>query len=425
VSSALSSVKSCADVESLTNLVSMPQDKAVQARIEAIRGKVNEARALWAAGKYDKGIDVAKQASDQTEGLPYPPVRAEALWVQGKLLNQVSKLEDARLALEKSIEAADSGRADEDRAKAMVEFVTNYTSEKDYRSAARWGAFAQGAVNRLAKRDEIQVDLLLNMGRMHFLAGNYDETVKSYERALALLDQDKSTDGYRRGKALDGLGVVYIRSPKLRNPTKAIEKEKESIKTYEAALGPRHPALFHPHNNIISAYLQLDDLEEADKHADIAYEIGKAAYGEFGTKTLDVLDFQSSIRFRKKQYGDALRVAQTALAAREQQGMPESARPWALLNAGRALVELNRAAEAVPLLERAFKVFDATKGSDLEDVGDACFFLARAVRDRDSARAAELAARAKDSYLAMGLKGKAEGVTRWLDASGLKRKAGR
>ena len=82
-------------------------------------------------------------------------------------------------------------------------------------------------------------------------------------------------------------------------------------------------------------------------------------------------------------------------------------------------VPLGRSGEAVPLLEKDLRWLEADKSTDPDDLGEVRFALARALRDlkREPDRAAALATRARDDFLAAKDTKKAEDVERWLRSS--------
>ncbi|HEY8212119.1 MAG TPA: tetratricopeptide repeat-containing protein kinase family protein, partial [Myxococcaceae bacterium] len=211
LSAQLSSLKGCADVELLTSQVSVPQDPAVQAKIEVIRGKIAEARARWAAGKYKPALELADAASAAAREVAYNPLLAEALYIQARLQDQLGKPADAAKTLLQAIRAGEAGRQDEARAESMVQLVSTFATLHKNDQALEWADLAQGLLDRLSGLDEIQTDLYINVGRLQFFIGSWAEAIKADQRALALMDKS-NPNSYKRGKVLDSMGGVFLNS---------------------------------------------------------------------------------------------------------------------------------------------------------------------------------------------------------------------
>jgi len=425
---ALSSLKSCADVELLTNQVSVPQDPAVQAKIEAVRGRLSDARARWAAGQFKPAHQIADEAAAAAKEVGYAPVLSEALYVQARLEDQLGQSAQAVKTLMQAIRSGEAGRQDESRAESMVQLVSTLHNARQYDQALEWSDLAQGLLERLSGHEEMQADLAHNTGRAYTKLGQWAEALRWEQKALGLFEKYVPTS-YKRAKVLDGIGAIYDSAddPKIRDQDKAIAAYLQSVDIYDKTKGKRHPLAMQAHLNLTGAYFSRNDFQNAVAHAQLAYEVALTYYGPESRRARDALEALSPVYYMGRKYPQALETAQRAceLAKKFENGETPEMR-WCMLNVGRSLVALNRPAEAIPAMEKDVKWWEGEKGVDPDDVGTARFLLAQALRDakKDPERAVALATRAREDFLSVKSTQKAQDVERWL-RSGPPEKGGR
>jgi tetratricopeptide (TPR) repeat protein len=198
---------------------------------------------------------------------------------------------------------------------------------------------------------------------------------------------------------------------------KAVDSYNKAIAIYDKTKGKRHPVTGTPHVNIIAALTTKGDYPQALDHLQIAYEIYSPIYAPESSKIRDLTESFANIYCGLKRYREAMDAAQKALELNKKLEGPESPElRFSLQYAGKALIGLNRSTEAIPVLEKSLKYFEGEKGAGLDDLGETRFALARALREakRDPERAAVLATRAREDFVATKAPRKAEEVERWL-----------
>ena len=84
----LISVDSCRDEQSLE--LSGPPPSEDREEIQATRGQITRANNLRRIGHYDRGLDLAREATSRAETLNWPPLLAEARLHLGLLLLDTS-----------------------------------------------------------------------------------------------------------------------------------------------------------------------------------------------------------------------------------------------------------------------------------------------------------------------------------------------
>jgi tetratricopeptide (TPR) repeat protein len=167
---------------------------------------------------------------------------------------------------------------------------------------------------------------------------------------------------------------------------------------------------------LAAAHTRRGALVEAFAAALRAKEIFARAHGSDHHGTAEALRRLAAIALRRGQTGEAERNAEAAQAIYERRFGARDARVGATLALrGERRLEGGRAAEALPLLERAVSVLGASPRP--EPLAGARFLLARALvaAKGDAPRARALAAEARDAYARLeGYRGAAKKVEAWL-----------
>jgi tetratricopeptide (TPR) repeat protein len=202
-------LEACRNLEALDRASPPPEDPERAARAAELRGQMARVEVLAHSGRLRDALAWATELVDAAEALDYPPVRAEALLLRGKLELNLSEDADDRVGwLTRAISAGFEARADAIAAEAMARRI-----------------FALG-------RHPDLVDQALA-----------DESV-----ALALADRAPNP-GALRGLVLNNIGTAY----KARQaPEKARRYFSEALALREAALGPKHREVAYTLVNLAS-----------------------------------------------------------------------------------------------------------------------------------------------------------------------------
>src|SRR5690606_18982764 len=89
-------VGACADVEALRAVSPLPAAPETRARIAGLREQLEEARSAKALGRYEEALAKAREVLAGARDVDYPPLLAEALFEQAKLLEFTGDYEAAR-----------------------------------------------------------------------------------------------------------------------------------------------------------------------------------------------------------------------------------------------------------------------------------------------------------------------------------------
>ncbi|MFY2560916.1 protein kinase domain-containing protein [Corallococcus terminator] len=106
----LGGVGRCADVRTLQEAVSPPEDPTVRARVDAVRAELARANAELLAGHTSEALRIALPARERALATRHRPVEAEAHQLCALLQEDAGAFEDARASLAQGSLAAEAGR---------------------------------------------------------------------------------------------------------------------------------------------------------------------------------------------------------------------------------------------------------------------------------------------------------------------------
>jgi tetratricopeptide (TPR) repeat protein len=250
----------CADPSALRSGAAAPPAE-VAAEVEALRGKLAEARTLRRAGKGKEALELAAPVAEAAEELHFPPLLAEARIALGDAQVQAGEHEPAVPALVAGVGAA-LAAGDADLlfdGLLLLHDDLGYNLGRD-KEAAPWAELARGALARAGDRPRDVGRLLVSEALVDIAAGRHAEAEAALLRSTALL-----TDAYGRDypalvSHYNALGAVYLRTGKYAEGQAMFER---SLALAEASKGPRHPDVAFPLNNLALAYERQARYEDA------------------------------------------------------------------------------------------------------------------------------------------------------------------
>ena len=367
----LSSVRSCADATSLTQEVPLPEEPRARDAIRKLKEELTEVNALRDAGRYGLALEKVTAAVERARELRYKPVEAEALLLQGFLLDKQGQGARAAEVLRSAALAADAGRSDRLRVKAATEAVYARSIVQDYERAKEWAAQAQAVLDRTGGNAESQGDLLVNLGLLHLFEGQYPVAASTLERARQLLTTELGRDDPRTLNATGNLAVVYVRLGRLDD---AIALLDETVASTRRRLGPDHASLVPRFYETARAQIMRHDYGSAHRNIDESLRIARKRLGDSNVTVANSLLIKATIFQEEHRFQDALATYQHALAIHEQLLKPgDQLFSYSFDGIGQSLLGLGRTEEAKAMLEKAL----AIRGTDPEDLAETHYALAR------------------------------------------------
>jgi tetratricopeptide (TPR) repeat protein len=294
------------------------------------------------------------------------------LFTIGMLYSKSNDVPAAERALVDSYLAADASRDDEVRAEDATNLVwiVGYQQGR-YVDAQRWAKYADAILQRLGGHDLLQAWLLNNLGGLDEIHGEWEESLRMQQEALALKERALGPDHPDVGISEGNLSVVLTA---LGRNQEALEHVDRSIEILENGLGAGHPDLATQLNNrgeILNALGRSRDARASFEKARIIWE--------------------------------------------RELGLDNRNLAYALTGIGISYLADGDGSNAIVPLERAFKIREAEE-TDPSRRAETRFALARALWDsgRDRPRAHALAEEARESYARAEIKAKLAEVDSWL-----------
>jgi tetratricopeptide (TPR) repeat protein/predicted Ser/Thr protein kinase len=274
---ALPAVAACADAEALLRAVRPPEDPVEAAAAARARALLGRAEAQRATGHPREGLSLADAALGLLAEVADEPVRAEALALRGRLLQQLGEFVAAEAALLDACELAEGSRHDELAADVWLALMRLANqSLSDAGRGTAWIPRARAAQRRLGDPAARRVAVLLEEGSLRLLEHRYAEA----EQAL-LAAQDieaaHDADALLLARASNSLAHTYEATHRFPEARVAYER---ALGRLEAALGPDHPEyamILHDFGTFLTA---AGELGPARARLTAALGIFTRAYGE-------------------------------------------------------------------------------------------------------------------------------------------------
>ncbi|MDP1826337.1 MAG: tetratricopeptide repeat protein [Archangium sp.] len=248
-------------------------DEKEQAADRALRSKLTEARALFAAGKYAAGADRLKQGLSPAAP---PAAQAEAyLWLarlelkrgENRLARQANLV-----ATEQALKSGEAGLA----ARGLSRLYASEGYDESDADADAWGRLAAAAAARVPGDWEVQVELGRNDGFVDIRRKRFKPALADFERVLSLQQEHLGAEHPDVASTLNNLGIVLTH---LNRDEEAVRRYDESLRLHEKLEGPEHPNVALASQNLGVALKRLGRLTEARAAFERAVEIRRKALG--------------------------------------------------------------------------------------------------------------------------------------------------
>ena len=348
--SGLTPVSSCADARGLLGPVAASADQRPQ--VAALRTRLAEARARWAAGDYGDGYRQIVDLVADAESAAHAPTLAETWLLRARFEESRSEADAAEESLRHAVEVGSAGGHRRVVAEAFVRGVrvAGYL-RNDLPTGERRADLAATALTRLADVPELDATLADHRGLLRFQAGDYAEALGHHQGALA-----------RR----------------------------------TAAFGEAHPSIAPTLTRIGNALVEAGDLDEAEAAFVAALDLRHQHLGEGHPESARLLTQlglvaleRNDVELARNRLADAH--ARTAAALGDTH--PDTATSLTYL--GHALVAAGQPGEAVDRYEQAWSILERAFGRDdarLAVVASGLGGAALATGDLERARQAYLQA---------------------------------
>ena len=162
---ALTPIEVCGEITSVGSMIAPPSDPQMRQRVDALRGRLVEVKALQDAGRYAQALEQVTSVVADAREAGYEPVMAEALNRMALLLVDTGRTRDAHATIEEALWLAEGSRHDELVVElATVEIYISGYLEHDMVKAQRWINQARVFLKRIGGHDLLHAWVLNNIG---------------------------------------------------------------------------------------------------------------------------------------------------------------------------------------------------------------------------------------------------------------------
>ncbi|MCA9709564.1 MAG: tetratricopeptide repeat protein, partial [Myxococcales bacterium] len=374
-------IESCADPHAIDSTLSLPVEPELQARVEHLRRKIDQANTLAEAGMLPAAIDQARVVVEEARGADHPPVLAEALEALGRFQSLGVSGRDAESTLQEAIMVAASAKSDIIAARAWTSLIHAVTIQDQLDRAASLRFAATAAVDRSG--DEVARGWLLNnLGILYGQRREYEQARAYLERALAVKQSMLGPEHLDVGIAWFNLGNALNGDDRLDEARDAFERARS---IFVQTVGSSHPHVAFVETGLGHVRRTEGRLAQAAVHYRQALEISERARGPNDLRVAKSLQYLGEVQAEAKQLDEAARHLERARKIYERVMGPDTAQ------VGVCLVSLSnverargRRAQARVLAERAMALLD--DGFPLDEAR-ARLALAHALEDLPDQRA--------------------------------------
>ncbi|SEM30711.1 Serine/threonine protein kinase [Stigmatella aurantiaca] len=211
---ALPPLRECADTEALRGAPGLPENEAVRQQVHALRVQLAEVKTQGALGKLKEALPRAEGLTRTAEELPYRPVQAEALLLEGGLRLEAEQYAQARELLSRAVLRAEAGREDTLAVEAWMSLaLLEGTYQTAFAEARRSLAHAQAGLERLGRQDPLLSAKLLQVrAGLEDAEGHWAEALALDQERVQLLEEALGPGAPELAGALQNLALSFTRA---------------------------------------------------------------------------------------------------------------------------------------------------------------------------------------------------------------------
>ncbi|QSQ13828.1 serine/threonine-protein kinase [Myxococcus landrumensis] len=315
----LGGVSRCADVRTLQEAVSPPEDTVARAEVEAVRAALAKAGAELLAGHASEALKVALPARERALLTRHRPLEAEAHLLCGRLQEEAGAFEDARGSLSRGALAAEAGRHLGVLARLL--HAQAWLMGHDLRRVEEAWPFLHRARAVAETLRDAELDTLLDHVQAELLEqeGRFAEAEPLLRKSL---DAATARGQVLARAELNGrLGILARHQGRLLD---AKRWQEEALQLHEALHGAEHPHTGVALLNLGGTLAHLGELTRAEASLQRALAIHRWSLGEDHLAVARTLSNLAIIYFEWGHGAQAREAAETSLSVARKSVGPES-----------------------------------------------------------------------------------------------------
>jgi tetratricopeptide (TPR) repeat protein len=378
---------SCLDPARLGAPEAMSAAEREEAR--AIRRSFARVTSLLAAADYEAAQILVDEVRARADALGLASLRARALELAARLLNDRGDFAGSRAANEEAYLIAGRGHADElaaDLAMALSFTIGVRLARHD--EGLMWSRIGEMWLDRLEVADDRRrSDLRRYRGliaQQHGDLARAEEDVRAAQEIRVRLGDD---EGIAAANIHDALAIV---ASDRGDYAGAILEGRRALELREALLGPDHPHVANTRNNLAQSLIALGALDEAEVELRRALAIREAALGPTHPSVGDSLTNLANLADRRLDFAASIAANRRALAIAEATYGPDHPNTATIHNnLGRVLMRGGDLDGGEVHLRRTLELTEATLGADHHEVAFGLTGLGEIALRRGDFKAAE------------------------------------
>ncbi|MCY1080157.1 serine/threonine-protein kinase [Archangium lansingense] len=353
---ALPPLNGCANVEALRATVLPPEDLATREKVEQLRFRFAEARALFDSGQFKLALERIRTLADEAVALRYRPLQAEVLELRGALEEKAGDLTGSEATLRQAVWAAEAGRHDEVIASASARLVRSGMLQTEFEQGREWAEHTRAVLERMGGDDRIEAFVTNALGAILLREDKPAESEAHFRQVVALRQKVYSPEHPEVAAGLNNLGAVLVKSGRLDEARKELERARD---IYQKALGPNHPETGNVLHNLGQLALKTADDASARTFYEGALAVRELGLGREHPDVAMTMDSLGSTHCNLREYAPCLSMYERALAIRKKVFGPEHPDVAnSLVSVGTALNGLGRNDEALNHFRQALRMVE-------------------------------------------------------------------
>jgi tetratricopeptide (TPR) repeat protein len=368
VTSALSPVAACADVEALKAPLRPPDDPAARAKVEQARAKIATVSTLSTVGKFAQSLPLAQAALEETQDLHYEPVRAEALLELGRAEMLSGKNEAAERDMSEAFYAGERSRDDGIANQAAVALVNQVGIHERHPAEARqWARMARALTDRLGDQAS-RGRLDQYEGMLLDYDGKYAEAIAAFRKCLAEREKELGPEHTSVAVTLTTLSNDLANLGQL---DEAQAAQRRALAIWEKAMGPDFPEVGTARHNLGGILARMGRYDDALAELRQALAIRLRCYGpehQDVAATHDSLGLTYAAEHRWEE--SVTEVKQAVAIMVKALGSSHPHVGFVQADLGRAYDALHRYDDAMAEYRSALSVMEPALGKDHPQVAD-------------------------------------------------------
>jgi serine/threonine-protein kinase len=245
---------------------------ASQAFLTSLFEQIDPDRAVDSAPTVRDILERGSERLDRELG-QQPELRAEMQALLGRVFDQLLLPKQGEVQWRRALETRQALFGPDDARTVKVKKGLAISLARQGRYAEAEPLFQQLLVHKqVVANDHEMGSMLMNYGHQKRLMGDYDGSRALLERAVALFEREGDPNNRSLSRGLVILGLDYLDEGRIRDAATTLER---ALAIQMKAPGPRTIQVASTRANLSNVYLELGDLDSAERYANDAFGIAE------------------------------------------------------------------------------------------------------------------------------------------------------